>query len=94
MKLAKTNNGHVSTTNLAELVAYHDVPLANTPYWPLLQVLADVIDNAGAGGQTFAVLGTTRARTAASLAVTLEGEKATHYAANLADLSTACADWL
>jgi len=62
----------------------------NTPYKDLLRVIADVIDSAASGGDSFVFIGTTRDKGSITLMVQVEGQRQSLYALDLRQLDEHC----
>jgi len=59
---------------------------ANTPYKALLQVVADILDNAIGGGDSFVSIGLTTDKASICFMVQLEGQRDRVYALDLRTL--------
>jgi len=59
---------------------------ANTPYKALLQVIADILDNAVNGGDSFVSIGLTTDKASVCFMVQLEGQRDRLYALDLRTL--------
>lgn len=94
MKLSSRNNRGLQPTNAQEVRAYAATPLKDTPYYPLLQSLGDMLDALAQGDDGYCIVGVTRRRDAVSITAVLGGSKDTQYAEDLAGAATACQDWL
>jgi len=56
---------------------------ANTPYKCLLQVIADILDSAASGGDSFLSIGATRDKHSFCLMVQVDGSRETVYSDSL-----------
>lgn len=67
-----------------------DWSVANTAYKNLLRVLADIVDSAADGRDSFCSIGTTRDKSAITLMVQVDGQRQSLYAADLRQLDEFC----
>lgn len=69
-----------------------DLEWANkdTPYRNLLCIIADVLDSACSGGDSFMSIGTTRDRTSVTIMVQVDGQRQSLYDLSLRGLDEAC----
>jgi len=94
VKLQKQSTAALSAKNIAEVKAWGNKPLQDTPYMGLLLLLADMLDTIAKGSSCYAVIGSTSSKTAFSFTLNAEGAKDARYAPDLATLATAAQDWL
>jgi len=74
------------TNNRATLDSDLDWSHTDTAYKPLLQVIADVLDSAASGNDSFLSIGTTRDKSSVCLMVQIAGSRDTVYSTCLRDL--------
>jgi len=62
----------------------------DSPYYPFLAVLCDILDSAGSGADSFVSVGTTRNKSALTILVQLGGKRVNLYAPDLRALASEC----
>ena len=59
----------------------------DSPYYPLLALVCDILDSASSGADSFVSIGTTRNKSAITLLIQLAGKRHSVYAPDLRGLS-------
>lgn len=94
MKLGKTPGGLLVPANMQSVRDMQTAQLDETPYIYLAFLCADVIDTAAVGHNTYLIVGTTKDRSAASIAVFSDGGKDAVYGPSLIDIAEQAGKWL
>lgn len=94
LKLGKPQAAQINPENATELEAWMKTKLADTPYLSILRVIAEMLDSSAKGQNIYAIIGTTKDKSAISFTVKQDGGGDARYGDTMAGVSTAMADWL
>lgn len=95
MKLTnKAQSSGEKPVNAEYLEQFTSTQLENTPYFPMLRVIADLLDEVQSGGEGYIILGTTQDRLSCSLVIKQSGQKDGAYGEDLVTMAEACRKWL
>lgn len=94
MNIGKRKTQVLTPSSENTLTAHAGEKLSATPYYPLLRMLAQMLDQAVAGENIYCVVGTTKSRDAVTVTVKQDGDGETLYDADLSGLADQCAGWL
>jgi hypothetical protein len=88
MKLNGTSRGRgLITQNASDVEQWQSKKFADTPYYPLVRLLAEMFDDIATGINSYAVIGSTKNFTAFTLTLNQESERVTEYADRLTELA-------
>lgn len=94
MKVTKRAVAKLANNNLAEVKQWAKTPLADTPYFALVALLADMCDTIAKGTSAYVVIGATSSNSAFSITLNAAGDKDSRYGPSFADTATGAQDWL
>lgn len=94
MKITPKKSSALVAQNITEVQAWAETSLRDTPYFPLVLLIADMFDAIAKDEQAYMVIGATSNRTSYSVTLNVNGGKDSRYAEGLAGLATGAADWL
>ena len=94
LKLGKPQAAAINPESSAELEGWAKTKLIDTPYYPLLRVLAEMLDSSAKGQNIYSIIGTTKDKSAISITVKQDGGGDARYGDTLAGVSLNTADWL
>lgn len=88
MKLAASKGSHsLFTQNASDVEQWGSKKFADTPYYPLVRMLAEMFDDIATGINSYAVVGSTKNFTAFTLTLNQEDARVTEYAERLTELA-------
>ena len=94
VKLGVNTREALSRENDTSVVADSSQQLADTRYYPLIQLVAEMFDNIAVGEDMFMIVGATRNRSSFVVTVKHDGDSTSVYGSSLAALALACQDLL
>jgi len=83
----KQQVNYLRPVNVAELRKSGTSALVDSPYWTLLLAIADALDTAVSGNNTYCIIGTTKDTTALSMTVVQGDARDAVYADTLVEMS-------
>jgi len=88
MKLGTQKRGAALPQDAVEVLhTWGSKKACDTPYWPLLVLIADVMDNIAKGEDAYMIIGATRNRDACSLTVKCGSDFSSIYGDTFKDLA-------